>query len=226
MTSQQSTDQNLPTRYIFVPAKGYPEVSEGWVSMIFSWKLNSLDLVACRLPPLYGFGSRSQENIFACINAQALFASQVMREPFGEFAVLYLKGEWGFSRIGMPDWNSTMALVKEHAEDDAWIGDKCPVSDGASVNEFYARLLIRTTQRLKYQEKDNRRLDWLRAGDYEDQCWVLFFSLAYLQFEAMDFNKDHASFRDLVSRYNNKTADIGSFFDEIPKLMGLRDKKE
>ncbi|KAI1754018.1 hypothetical protein F4782DRAFT_545358 [Xylaria castorea] len=227
MTSQQSADQKLPMMFkgqpLFKPAKDNPTEAEKFVRSIYKHKPNNLDLVAAELTPLFGFGPGSNHDVIARSKSQALFASQVMEDPFGEFAMSYLKGEWA---LPMASWDLTIELVKKHGKEKAWIESKCPISDTASVDEFYARFLIRSLQQLRYPEKPLKMLDWLRNADEEDSCWVLFHALMYLQLEAMHFNRTHAPFRDLVSHYVNKMTGAGSFFDHISKLMALRRRKE
>ncbi|KAI1429834.1 hypothetical protein F5Y12DRAFT_795368 [Xylaria sp. FL1777] len=225
MASPQSAEQNSPptkakARAIFKPRWDHPAVAEAHVYQIFKQRPNNLDLVAAELAPLFGFGAASNHDVLARSRSQAVFASQILQEPFGEFAILFLKGEWS---LPTPKWDSTLAIVKEHAEDKAWRGEKCPLPDTASVDEFCARALIRTMYLLKNPEKHLRMLDWLRNAEEDDDVyWVFFFSLAYLQLEAMHFNKSHALFRDLVSHYVNKIKGLGSIFDEIYRLMALR----
>ncbi|KAI1310584.1 hypothetical protein F5Y03DRAFT_22959 [Xylaria venustula] len=220
MTSPQSADRTAKRLVIFTPRKDNPTVALSYVFKIFGERPNNLDLVAAELAPLFGFGPASHCDVLSRSRAQAVFASQILQAPFGEYAVLYLKGEWSLS---LPSWDSTLAIIKEHAEDEKWIGDKCPLPESASADQFCARCLLRTMHLLTNDKKELRMLDWLRNADDEDDVyWVLFFALAYLQLEAMHFNKNHAPFRDLVSHYVNKMKGIGSFFGEIRKLMDLR----
>ncbi|KAI0968233.1 hypothetical protein F4678DRAFT_482203 [Xylaria arbuscula] len=224
MISSQSADRNLPKRVkrrvIFTPSKDNPDVALSYIFKLFSERPNNLDLVAAELAPLFGFGPASHCDVLSRSRAQAVFASQILQAPFGEYAILYLKGEWS---LPLPSWDSTLAIIKEHAKDEKWIGDRCPIPESASADDFSARCLLRTMHLLKNGEKELQMLDWLRNADNEDDVyWVFFFSLAYLQLEAMHFNKNHAPFRDLVSHYVNKMKGIGSFFSEIRKLMNLR----
>ncbi|KAI0550702.1 hypothetical protein F4679DRAFT_583371 [Xylaria curta] len=245
MISQQSVVPKLQTIFedqpLFEPVKDDPAEAEKLVRSIFEQKLNNLDLVAAELTPLFGFGPGSNHDVIARSRSQALFVSQIMQDTFGEFAALYLHGDWS---LPVANWDSTITLTKKLRAEKAWIEWSVPITRWDSTNdtekkardrawiaipenvdEFYARFLIRTLQRLRSPEKPDM-LDWLRRANNEDACWVLFHALMYLQLEAMHFNKTHAAFRNSISHYVNKVTGAGCSFDHICQLMALRGLEE
>ncbi|KAI1735390.1 hypothetical protein F4680DRAFT_470120 [Xylaria scruposa] len=247
MTSQHSVTPKLPTIFedqpLFEPVKDAPAEAEKFVRSIFEQKLNNLNLVAAELAPLFGFGPGSNHDVVAQSRTQALFMSPVMQDTFGEFATLYLNGDWS---LPVASWDSTITLTKNKIAEKAWIEWSLPITrwdstdatkkqarerawiaipDRANVDEFYARFLVRTLQRLRCPEKPDM-LDWLRRANVEDACWVLFHALMYLQLETMHFNKTHAPFRDLISHYVNKVTGAGCFLDHMCKLMAMRGLEE
>ncbi|KAI0182863.1 hypothetical protein EV127DRAFT_414735 [Xylaria flabelliformis] len=244
MISQQTVVPKLPTIFedqpLCKPIKDNPAGAEKFVRSIFEQKLHNLSLVAAELTPLFGFGPGSNHDVNARSRSQALFVSPVMQDPFGEFATLYLNGDWS---LPIASWHPTITLTTKQVAEKAWVEWSLPITprnstnatekqakqkawitipDRANVDEFYARFLIRALQRLRCPEKPDNMLDWLRRANDEDACWVLFHALMYLQLEVMHFNKTHAPFRNLVSHYVNKVPGTECFLDYVRNLMALR----
>lgn len=214
--AQGATVETQPL--VFAPCKHAPDAAAHYVLMIFKQRPSSLELAAAKLSTVFGFGTGSAQDSLAVSMSKALFSSNLLREPLGELAVHLLQGKWCGKTVGAPRWNSTIRLTKCFMENDTYTGDKCDIPEGSRVESYYARTLARTTQRLRHPNFDCKGLEWLRDASIEDQCWVLFFAMSYLQYEVVHFSNRSISFRELSFLYS----DIGQFYDEVPKLMALR----
>ncbi|KAI3324553.1 hypothetical protein HD806DRAFT_48624 [Xylariaceae sp. AK1471] len=202
MTDQHDATEKRPK--LLNPVKDYPDIAEQFVRSIHKQKPNNLDLAAAELTPLYGFGQDSKHDPLARARAQALFVSAEFMDPLIEFGRLYIHGEWC---LPVANWNSTMNLVKKFRNDKAWTSPHCPVTEGGSADEYYARFLILMLWRLKHPTGVNHLVSWLRDAAYEDEddvCWVLFHALMYRQLQIMDAHKKKTPFRQRVSRYVRK----------------------
>ncbi|KAJ3577484.1 hypothetical protein NPX13_g3083 [Xylaria arbuscula] len=177
--TQGSTAEARPLT--FMPQKHSPEAAAHYVLTIFKQRPSSLDLAAAKLTSVFGLGRGSSQDSRAVAMSQALFSSDLLREPLGELAAHLLKGKWSGYTVGAPPrWNSTIRLAKGFMENDTYAGDQCAIPDGSNVESYYARMLVRTSRRLKSPDFSCEGLEWLRDASLEDQWWILFFAVSYL----------------------------------------------
>ncbi|KAI5917243.1 hypothetical protein F4810DRAFT_705041 [Camillea tinctor] len=201
------------------PCKDNPAEAEKQVRRVFKMKPNNLDLAAAELAPLFGFGAGSTFDVVARGKAQAVFVCPELHDYFGEFAILYLGGEWS---MPVAEWQETIELVRKNQDNPAWKEERCSCKPGWTASQFYARFLILTMHAIRNPAKSTQLLHWMRDADLEDGYWVLFHALMYLQLETMQLNRECAPFSDRVNHYKNKFAGAGSLYDKLRNFMSGR----
>ncbi|KAI1484648.1 hypothetical protein F5X96DRAFT_425603 [Biscogniauxia mediterranea] len=203
------------------PCKDNPAEAERHVRRVFKMKPNNLDLAATELAPLYGLGAGSTFDVVARGKAQAVFVCPELHDYFGEFAMLYLGGEWS---VPLAEWQGTMELVRKHQDDPVWNQERCPCKPDWGAGHYYARFLILTMHAIRNPSKSTQLLHWMRDADLEDAYWVLFHALMYLQLETMQLNRECAPFSDRVNHYKNKLTGTGSLLDRLRNFMSVRSR--
>ncbi|KAI1500267.1 hypothetical protein F5X99DRAFT_429910 [Biscogniauxia marginata] len=201
------------------PYKDNPAEAEKQVRRVFKMRPVNLDLAATELAPLYGLGDGATFDVVARGKAQAVFVCPELHDHFGEFAILYLAGEWS---VPVADWRETIGLVRKHQNDQVWKQERCPSRPNWGANHYYARFLILTMHAIRNPDKSTQLLYWMRDADLEDGYWVLFHALMYLQLETMQLNREHAPFSDRVNHYKHKFTGAGSLLDKLRSSMSVR----
>ncbi|KAI0864969.1 hypothetical protein F4860DRAFT_510125 [Xylaria cubensis] len=215
----QQTDAATQTPNIscvFSPDKSDPAAAEKFVRSIFKHEPNNADLVAAELAPLFGLGPNSSQDPVARWRAQTVFNSPQILVPLKEFIKYFVRDQFG---LPLAKWAGTLNLVHELRNDKHWTHYLCPLPDGGTPEQYYARFIILMLESLATPtgRKGANLLLWLgdgiRAGQEDDVSWILFHAIMCFQIKRMNLNKYHASKETIATYYFHK------FFDQVSKFV-------